>query len=253
VAVSAVSVLLGAGVGLEGGTLAVFGLAVLTGQLSIGWSNDALDAARDVDAGRTDKPAAVGDVTPRQLWWAAGAAATTTVVLSVLLGAGAVILLLPAAGWAYNLGLKGTWWSGAAYAVGFAALPAGPWLSLPNAQGPPWWAPVAGALLGLGAHVANVLPDLEEDRAAGIRGLPHRLGPRRSLVLMAAALVTAVLVTGFGPADASTGVAVAGTAVAVVVAAGAVWLSWKRPGNRASFPAVLALALLVTVQFGLAT
>lgn len=252
-AVSLVSVLLALGVGLDGWRLVVFGLAVLTGQLSIGWSNDALDAHRDQVSGRTDKPAALGEVTRGQLWWAAGSAAAATVVLSLLLGAGVVIVLLPLAGWAYNLGLKGTWWSGAAYAVGFASLPAGPWLSLPDATAPPWWAPVAGALLGVGAHVANVLPDLEEDRAAGIRGLPHRLGPRRSLVLMATALVAAVLVTGFGPDDTSLPVAVGGTAVAVLVAGSAVWLSWRRPENRASFPAVLALALLVSVQFGLAT
>jgi 4-hydroxybenzoate polyprenyltransferase len=248
-----VSGLLGLGVGLEGGRLVLLVLAVLAGQLSIGWSNDALDAQRDAVTGRTDKPAAVGRVTTRQLWWAAGLSAATTVLLSVPLGPGAVQLLLPAAGWAYNLGLKGTWWSGAAYGVGFAALPASPWLSLADPQAPPWWAPVAGALLGLGAHVANVLPDLEDDLAAGVRGLPHRLGARLSLLLMASALVAAVLVTGFGPDDGDTGVAVAGTAVAVVLASLAVWLSWRRPGNRASFPAVLTLALLVTVQFGLAT
>ena len=36
--------------------------ALLAGQLSIGWSNDACDAARDVAAGRTDKPVARGDI-----------------------------------------------------------------------------------------------------------------------------------------------------------------------------------------------
>ncbi|MCW2932102.1 MAG: UbiA prenyltransferase, partial [Actinomycetia bacterium] len=36
--------------------------ALLAGQLSIGWSNDACDAARDAAAGRTDKPLARGDI-----------------------------------------------------------------------------------------------------------------------------------------------------------------------------------------------
>ncbi|PRC53070.1 ubiquinone biosynthesis protein UbiA, partial [Mycobacterium sp. ITM-2017-0098] len=34
------------------------GPAMLAGQLSIGWSNDASDAAGDAAAGRTDKPVA---------------------------------------------------------------------------------------------------------------------------------------------------------------------------------------------------
>src|SRR3712207_7375206 len=33
--------------------------------------------------------------------------------------------------------------------------------------------------LGVGAHLLNVLPDLEDDAATGVRGLPHVLGPRR--------------------------------------------------------------------------
>ncbi|MBP0462146.1 hypothetical protein JFN87_32605, partial [Streptomyces bomunensis] len=37
--------------------------AVLAGQLSVGWSNDAIDAARDVAAGRRDKPVVGGAVT----------------------------------------------------------------------------------------------------------------------------------------------------------------------------------------------
>ena len=46
--------------------------AVSTGQLSIGWSNDALDAARDRLAGRTDKPVAAGRLPRRTVAAAAG-------------------------------------------------------------------------------------------------------------------------------------------------------------------------------------
>lgn len=35
---------------------------------------------------------------------------------------------------------------------------------------------VADALLGVGAHVANTLPDLDDDAATGVHGLPHRIG-----------------------------------------------------------------------------
>ena len=54
--VTAMAVALAVGVGRGApGALAV-GAAVLAGQLTIGWTNDALDAARDQAAGRTDKP-----------------------------------------------------------------------------------------------------------------------------------------------------------------------------------------------------
>ena len=40
-----------------------------------------------------------------------------------------------------------------------------------------------GALLVLGIHLADTLPDLELDAVAGVRGLAHRLGRRRALAL----------------------------------------------------------------------
>ena len=36
----------------------------------------------------------------------------------------------------------------------------------------------AAALVGLGAHFANVLPDLAADRATGVRGLPQQVAAR---------------------------------------------------------------------------
>lgn len=42
------------------GTVVLIRVAVLTGQLSIGWLNDAVDADRDDAVGRTDKPIATG-------------------------------------------------------------------------------------------------------------------------------------------------------------------------------------------------
>ncbi|HEY9478393.1 MAG TPA: 1,4-dihydroxy-2-naphthoate prenyltransferase, partial [Microbacteriaceae bacterium] len=50
--VTAVTVILGWGVGLEPARLALLGLAMLIGQFSVGLSNDWLDAARDAAAGR---------------------------------------------------------------------------------------------------------------------------------------------------------------------------------------------------------
>src|SRR5664279_2740403 len=87
VAVTTVSVLLAAGIGLSVGRVVLVGAAVLSGQLSIGWSNDCIDAARDAVTGRADKPLATGRLPRAAVAAAAGTALVVTVVLSALLGA----------------------------------------------------------------------------------------------------------------------------------------------------------------------
>ena len=62
------------------------------------------------------------------------------------------------------------------YAVAFGALPGGRQPRGAASALPPVVGPVAGALLGVGAHLLNALPDLADDEATGVRGLPHRLG-----------------------------------------------------------------------------
>ncbi|MEV6017029.1 MULTISPECIES: UbiA family prenyltransferase [unclassified Streptomyces] len=176
--------------------------AVLTGQLSIGWCNDAFDARRDVAAGRRGKPVADGTVAAGQVWTAAYAALALCVPLSLSSGlwAGAVHLAAVAAGWAYNLRLKATRWSWAPYALGFGSLPAFVTLGLPGRPWPAWWVLGAGALLGVGAHLGDVLPDIRDDLAAGVRGWPQRLGPDRARLLLPVPLVIASALLALGPA-----------------------------------------------------
>ena len=73
---------------------------------------------------------------------------------------------------------------------------------------------MGAALLGVGAHLLNVLPDLDDDAATGVRGLPHRLGPRRIAPVAAAVLVAAsiVVLVGAAPPLAVSIVAAAGRA-----------------------------------------
>lgn len=154
--------------------------ALLAGQLSIGWSNDACDAARDAAAGRTDKPLARGDISAGSVWIAAGVAAVAGLAMALVIGPLTAVLyaFVTAAGWAYNLGLKSTLWSGAMYLLGFGPLPAYAASTLPGHPVPRWLVSFAAALLGLGAHFANVLPDLAADRATGVGGLPQRVAAR---------------------------------------------------------------------------
>ncbi|MGV9343528.1 UbiA family prenyltransferase [Streptomyces spiralis] len=176
--------------------------AVLTGQLSIGWCNDAADAQRDTASGRRDKPAATGELPPRMAAAAAGTSLALCVPLSLLSGAAAAAAHLAGVvggGWAYNLRLKRTVLSPLPYAAGFGSLPAFVTLGLPSPSGPAWWAVAAGALLGVGAHLVNVLPDIEADLATGVRGLPQRLGRPACRWLAPFMMLAAVGVLTTGP------------------------------------------------------
>ena len=240
-AVTVLAGLLGVAVGLGPGEVTLVVAAVLTGQLSIGWSNDLVDLARDRVVGRTDKPLAEGRISERAVRIACALAVVATVPLSLACGllAGLVQLVCVAAGWAYNLGFKSTPWSWVPYAVAFGGLPV--FVSLtdnPDAL-PPLWLPLAGALLGVGAHFVNVLPDLSDDAATGVRGLPHRLGARGSQVAAAAVLVAAALVIVFGAPVESGLVA----ALALLLTAGLAAVALLAHG-RAPFRAAIAMALV---------
>jgi 4-hydroxybenzoate polyprenyltransferase len=155
-------------------------LVVLLGQLSIGWCNDAVDAAADAAAKRHDKPVVRGEVDVRVLSRAAGATLLIAVVLSpVLLGmlGGVAHVVAVVAAWAYNLRLKDTAWSALPYAVAFGLVPV---VAAGAGAGvaPQPWAVLAGATLGVGAHLANTARDVSGDRAVGRGGLAVRLGER---------------------------------------------------------------------------
>ena len=222
------------------------GAAVFTGQLSVGWCNDLVDLERDTAAGRRDKPLAAGAVSPRAVAVAAGCALGLCVPLSCASGfaAGLAHLTGVAAAWGYNLGVKRTVFSWLPYALGFGLLPAFVTLGLPGHPWPPAWSLAAGALLGVGAHFTNVLPDIDADLAAGVRGLPQRLGRRRTRMLAPVPLLAAAatLVLGpSGPPGASGWAALAVTgafAPATILRAGA--------GDRSRLPFLSTLAMAVT-------
>jgi 4-hydroxybenzoate polyprenyltransferase len=247
-AVTVVATLLAVAAGVPAERTALLFLAVLAGQASIGWSNDWLDADRDRAVARGDKPVVQGAVRPAQLRSAAAIAVALAVVLSLLLGVvpGALLLLLVAGGWAYNAGLKRTWASWVGYVVGFGALPAGVVAAAPGTPAAPWWLVAAGAALGASAHFANVAPDLADDLATGVRGLPHRLGPRTSAVLGALLLGTASVLLVTGPPGDPTAAGWAGLALALPAVAVAA-LAGTAAFRRLAFPAVMLLTVLDVV------
>lgn len=239
---AAVTVLTATLVGASGGNPLLAGAAVLSGQLSVGWSNDWVDAARDRAVGREDKPVVQG-LPVATVRTAALVALVTCVPLSLLMGryAGAAHLVAVASAWAYNAHLKSTLLSFVPYALSFGLLPSVVTLTLPGHPGAPWWATAAGALLGVGAHGANVLPDLDDDRATGVRGLPQRLGRGPTSVLSGVALLGATVLLAVGPGASLLGWCAVGTAAAVF---GTGLVLGRQPGSRAPFLAVIAVALV---------
>lgn len=244
VAVTAMATALAVTTGRGAPGVVLVAATVLTGQLSIGWLNDDLDAERDVRVGRRDKPVAAGAVSRRVVRAATVVAAVLCVPLSLASGllAGALHLVAVAAGWAYDLGLKATRYSVLPYMVCFGLLPVFVVLGAPGRPVPPWWLPVAGALLGAGAHFANVLPDLDDDATTGVRGLPHRLGARASRVAAAGLLLAASVLLAFAVPVAPALAAAAPVLAAALLAAG--FAVGRRPGSRAPFRAVMLVALI---------
>jgi 4-hydroxybenzoate polyprenyltransferase len=215
VAVTIITTGLGFAVGLAPVTLVFLLLAMLAGQVSIGLSNDWIDADLDRAAGRTDKPITRGWISAGSVRNAAWISAALMALLAIPLGWSSAVTLLAAVGlaWCYNLGLKRTPFSVLPYILSFGALPAIATFALVPPHAPAAWALGVGGLLGAAGHFANTLPDIDTDRAAGVRGLPQLLGRRVSsiiayVVLLAAAVLEVLGAGGFGFLPADIGLAI---------------------------------------------
>lgn len=175
--------------------------AILSGQLFIGWLNDFHDRDLDRAAGRRDKPIASGEIAEATVRNAAVIAGLACVPLSFANGAAAGALHLAAVALAvlYNLALKSSPLSVVPYLLAFGSVPAFITLGLPHPHLPPMWVLFGAGLLGAGAHFTQVLPDIEDDRRQGIRGLPQLLGVRASAVAAALLLAGSALVILLGP------------------------------------------------------
>lgn len=233
--------------GWRGLPLALLAATVLVGQLSIGWSNDAADAASDLQADRTDKPTVSAGISARSLWAAASVALVLACVLSWAVAGpvgGSFHVLFVAMGWLYNVAVSRTVWSWVPYAVGFGALPMFVYLGLGDGPAPAWTVAVF-ALLAVSAHLANALRDVEVDRDARLGGLVVRLGARWATiacwVLLGVGTLVLVVVSvarGRGPLLA--------TVLVVAYVGAVVWGSAARR-RSAMFDALLVVAVVDVV------
>jgi 4-hydroxybenzoate polyprenyltransferase len=202
VVVTGITAVLAVAAGLPPVSAVLVTLAVLAGQLTIGWGNDLVDLPRDREVGRHDKPLAAGRLSPALVRRCLVVAGVACVVLSLAAGWRSAVVhlaLLVGGGHAYNLGLKATAWSWLPYLLAFGSLPAVVTLAGPDPILPPLWTCLVAGLLGVGAHFLNALPDFADDAATGVRGLPHRLGPTATRLGATALLVGASVVAVLGP------------------------------------------------------
>jgi 4-hydroxybenzoate polyprenyltransferase len=208
---------LGFGAGLDALRLVFIGLAMLAGQLSVGFSNDWIDAERDRAVGRPDKPVALGWISVAAVRTAAWVSVALMALFTIPLGweSGLALLLAVVLAWTYNLGLKKSVFSVVPYFLSFGSLPAIVTLARPTPAWPALWALGVGGLLGIAGHFANTLPDLEDDAVTGVTGLPQRLGRRWSSAITYVVLLAGSALEFFGagglgflPADIGLGLSI---------------------------------------------
>lgn len=188
-------------------------------QYAAGALNDAVDAPADRAADRR-KPIQQGWISAVATTRLAATAGVGSLVCAFALGPRT--LLLAAAGLgcavAYDLWLKGTPASVLPFAI---ALPIVPMFGYGAAGRFPavlWWVWPLGFLAAVAVHLADALPDVESDRAAGVGGLATRLGVPAAARLAGLAYTlaaTLAAVTGFLLGDPAP--AAAGTLAAVVL------------------------------------
>lgn len=239
---------MGLAAGLDGKAV-LLGAAVLCGQLSVGWSNDAIDAPLDTAAARRDKPIAVGDVSRRLVAACAAVAVLADIPLSLAVGVrpGLLHLVAVALAWAYNLGLKRTVASALPYAAAFGLVPVVVAAAKPGSPAPRTALVLAGIGCGIAAHFANTVGDTAEDAMTGVRGLPQRLGPAASTAVagafIAAAAVAVLVAVGPQPLP------IAAAVIDVGLAGSVPWLLRGPTTRRRAFRLVIAAVAVLVVAF----
>jgi 4-hydroxybenzoate polyprenyltransferase len=226
-------------------------LAVAGSQIFTGATNDLVDAARDMAAGRAEKPLAAGDLTPNVALWIASAGLGTQLVASLWLGTLPLLLGLAAAFSAatYNLALSRTPLSPLPYLVSFGILPlwvaAGVGVELERVLPA---VPLAAAFAAA-AHLANTLRDFDVDAANGSRSLAQVIG-RHNTRMLAIGCAAAV---GLGV---GVSLLVGGRLNGVSLALGAAGLgavAFGARGERWLWHALLVAAVAWTAAWALST
>jgi len=193
-AVTLVSFLLATALWWEGPAYFI-SIGVFLGQLLVGWTNDLNDYQDDLKHNRMGKPLVSGELTKTSLLRAVKIITPIAVVVNLFgplgIEGGSLYLFGIGMGVAYNFYFKSTVLSPLPYALAFAAFVSS--IVIATDQNVPIWLVLAGALFGVAAHFANVLKDLDQDLTSGIKGLPQRLGKKKSRIICGLLLIALTL------------------------------------------------------------
>lgn len=176
--------------------LALSALGMVCQQFAISALNDYCDRAADAQSLHKRKPIVLGLVTPRYALLLALALAAAMVILFAPFGwlaevfAGTFLAL----GFAYDLGIKSTPFSGVMHGLAFPTIPLLAWTIFAHLTPALFWVVPLGMALGIGLHLADALPDAEADARAGVRGLTQALGGNALAVCWGAFVVGMVIV-----------------------------------------------------------
>jgi 4-hydroxybenzoate polyprenyltransferase len=182
--------------GLSRWPLVVVVIAVASGQASVGWSNDYLDANVDKGLERVSKPTVRDGLNPTSLRLPILVSLILVVPFSFLAGGfigGLAHLIAVASAWTYNLWFARTVWSWFPYAVAFALFPVFIAQTISSSLWPSWQIVSIAVLVGVVSHLLNAIPDIEIDKRSNLGGLAVRLGRNGSLCVVALLCLVAVL------------------------------------------------------------
>jgi 4-hydroxybenzoate polyprenyltransferase len=229
------------------GRLALLLTSILLQQLAISIHNDYCDRELDAQA-KPWRAVPRGLLSPgRAIAWTAALIALS-LVLAVPLGLKVVGLILigASAGFAYNAWLKRTVWTWLPFWMALPTLPLAAFATAGQWTPRLWLVYLIGAPLVLGVYIADTLSDIESDSALGVRGLAHRLGPRRARFAGWAAIVLAqVLALALWPAGQQPGllffVSIGALIVAIVLD--------RRAVRGGHWLAIMASAIILSLSW----
>jgi len=186
------------------GALALTALGMACMQFSISALNDYRDRAADARNPNKRKPLVLGAVSPGFALWSAVILAAAMFASFIPFGLVSVVLagIFLGLGFAYDLGVKATPFSGLMLGLAFPTIPLLAWNIFAHLTPALFTVLPLGLALGLGIHLADAIPDAEADAAAGVRGLTQALGKHAPLVCVAAfysASVFCIELTVFRP------------------------------------------------------
>jgi 4-hydroxybenzoate polyprenyltransferase len=176
-------------------------------QISIAMLNDYCDRRLDA-ASKPGKPIPRGLIHAREAL--IGGFVMIAIMLILLIQLPLLALLVSLCylvlGQAYNLGLKSTPFSGIVFALAMPLIPLYAFAGIGRVPYVLFWLIPTGFLLGIALNLANSLPDIEQDAANGAKTLAVVLGVKRSfavcqsMIVLAAALIGILQITGLVPA-----------------------------------------------------